>query len=343
MGVFVKQGNQWVKMTNIEEGGSTNDNLLALGYDHNQFYSYTNYNLPYDWDENGDNIICVCLKVMSEDIICVITCPGRISLLDAEVDHYMQDFNFAQEYSLYSLESDLDSAIAEHNYSIEFVADALGISYSPDDTLLYSSRLKYNFIFENGYLVDYELADGYNREAHDLKNSSSWIYDVIESHAKNYHGSNGDAVINEINIQSQAFYNLPGGINNHFLSEFANADKSYNFKMLLVANYQDSEYEHGINYEDCKCICHNELKFEGNIEEGLDKLVKYRYRDYLLTFDDKGTLKSCEYNHVTRRSQSNPVSDTASQSSGSGSGCMLTLMSALCIMMSIVALFVILL
>ena len=41
----------------------------------------------------------------------------------------------------------LDDAIAEHNYSIQFVAEALGLPYSPDDKILYSSRFKYNFIF----------------------------------------------------------------------------------------------------------------------------------------------------------------------------------------------------
>ena len=162
MSTFVKQGNQWVVKEGISENSSINDCLLALGYNHNQFYSYTNYILPYSYDENGDNILNVCLKVMTEDIICVMTSPGRKSLTDADVQHYMQDFDYSLEYSLYSMESDLDSAIDEHNYTIQFVADTLGIPYSPDDKVLYSSKLKYNFIFDGGYLVGYEIADGLN-------------------------------------------------------------------------------------------------------------------------------------------------------------------------------------
>lgn len=141
MSVFVRQGNQWVVSQKINESGSINDYLQSLGYDHNQFYSYMNFEQPYDYDNNSDSIQCVCLKVMTDHIICVITNPGRTILSDADVNYYMKDFDFSREYSLYSLESDLDSAISEHNYSIKFVADALGIPYSPQDNILYSSAL----------------------------------------------------------------------------------------------------------------------------------------------------------------------------------------------------------
>lgn len=335
MSVFYKQDNQWVVKQGVDDNASINDCAKAMGYDHNQFYSYTNFNQPYDYDNNSDSIMCVCLKVMTEDIICVITNPGRASLSDAEVNLYMQDFNFSFDYSLYSMESDLDSAIAEHNFSIQFVAEALGLPYSPDDKVLYSSRFKYNFIFEGGYLVGYEIADGYNRQAHELKDSGSWIFQGIESHAKKYHGSNDDDIIREINIQAKAFYSLPAGIKNEFLPEFTNADESYNFKMLLVAKYEGKEYEEGINYDDCKCICHNELKFDSNVDEGLDKLIKYRYRDYILTFDDKGNFRSCEYNHVS--SSTNNAVESNKTLPSSGSGCMVTLLSAICFMMMVIA------
>lgn len=342
MGVFIKKDNQWTLCKDIKEGGSTNSDLEALGYDHNQFYSYMNFNMPYDYDENGDNILSVCLKVMTEDIICVITCPARKTLTDEEVLYYMKDFDFANDYSRFTMESDLDSAIAEHNYSIQFVAEALGLKYSPDDKLLHSDRFKYNFYFEGGFLTGYEISDGYNREAHEMKEQGSWIYDLIEKHAANYHSSNEDAMINEINIQANAFQNLPGGITNEYKESFKNADGSYNFKMLLVAKYQGSEYEQGISYEDCKCVCHNELKFEGDIEEGLDKLVKYRYRDYILIFDDKGSLKSCEYNKDTSRTvQKSVESETTNSPQSSGSGCMVTLVSLLCLMMMLAAIIIV--
>lgn len=338
MGVFIKKDNQWTLCKDIKEGGSINSDLEALGFDNNQFYSYTNYNLPYDYGENSDNILTVCLKVMTEDIICVITCPARKNLTEEEVLYYMKDFNFANDYSRFSMESDLDSAIAEHNYSIQFVAEALGINYSPDDKLLHSDRFKYNFYFEGGFLTGYEISDGYNREAHEMKEQGSWIYDLIENHAIKYHGSNEEAMINEINIQANAFQNLPGGITNEHKDSFKNADGSYNFRMLLVAKYQGTEYEMGINYDECKCICHNELKFEGNAEEGLDKQVKYRYRDYVLTFDEKGQFISCVYDKKAIIAPSKSTNDSASTSSNSG--CMVTLLLAISGLLSLLSLFV---
>lgn len=336
MGVFIKKDNQWVKCDEIKEGGSTNSDLLALGYEHNQFYSYTNYNQPHDYGDDIDDILSVCLKVMSEDIICVIASPGRNTLTEAEVRYYMQDFDFAHDYSRFSMESDLDSAIAEHNFTIQFVADALGLSYLPDDKVLHSNRFSYDFFFEGGFLIGYEISDGYNREAHEMKEQGSWIYKQIEAHAIKFHGSNEDAIVNEINIQARAFQNLPSGINNQYRDGFKNADGSYNFKMLLVACYQGTEYESGINYEDCKCICHQELKFEANTEEGLDKLAKYRYRDYILTFDEKGQFVSCEFseqksNTSTSSSKSNRISQSSS------SGCMITLLLMMAGLLSLVS------
>ena len=164
----------------------------------------------------------------------------------------------------------------------------------------------------------------------------SWIYKLIESHAKNYHGSNADAVVKEINLQARAFQNLPGGITNQYKDSFKNADGSYNFEMLLIAKYQGTEYETSINYEDCKCICHQELKFEGNAEEGLDKLLKYRYRDYILTFDEKGQFISCEYSQQQISISSNNTSNNGTRPS-SNSGCMITLLIMTTSLLSLVS------
>lgn len=338
MGVFIKQGNQWIECKEIEEGGSTNDDLQSLGYDHNQFYSYTNYNQPHNYGDDCDDILSVCFKVMTEDIICVIASPGRKALTEAEVSYYLQDFDFARDYSRYSMECDLESAIAEHNFTIQFVADALGLPFSPEDKVLHSNRFKYNFFFEGGFLTGYEISDGYNREAHEMKEQGSWIYQLIESHAINFHGANNDDVVKEINIQANAFQNIPGGITNQYKDDFKNSDGSYNFKMLLVARYQGTEYESGINYEDCKCICHQELKFEGDVEEGLDKLVKYRYRDYIITFDEKGKFVSCEYSHQQTITPPSNSSSNNSTSPSSSSGCVITLLLMMTSLLSLASL-----
>lgn len=324
MNIFVKRGKDWVIFNDAPLEGSINDALQLLGYDHNQFYTYMDYDQTYESNNEDESIFSVCLKVMTEEIICVLANNGLTALTDADVNRYMRDFDFKHEYSHYSLTSDLDEAIIEHNFSIQFVAEALGIPYSPDDNMLYSNRLKYNFYFEGGYLAGYEIADGYNREAHDLKDSGSWIYQNIESHARKFHGMNETARINEINIQCHAFYNVPEGMQNANLSEFENGDGSYNFKMMLVAKYQGTEYGQGITYEDCKCICHNELKFVEKDEEGFDKLTKYRYRNYIVAFDEKGNLHSCEYN----RSLSS-FSRTSNPGQSSQTGCMLSLLPIL--------------
>ena len=293
MSVFVKQDNQWVIRRDLNDGGSINDYLQALGYDHNQFYSYTDYHLTYDDETRNDNIFSICLKVMTEEIICVITNKGRVILTDEDVRQYMKNFDFNFQYSLYTLESDLKSAVAERNYTIKFVADALGLPYSPDDSVLHSDKYNYNFFFKGGILVGYETADGYNREAHELRESSPGFFELIEKHARSYHGTNENDIVKEINIQAKAYENLPGGVRNEYFYDFQNADKSFNMAMLLVTKYQESQYELCLNYEDCKCVCHNELIFDSESVVGLDRILKYKYRSYILSFDAKGQFISC--------------------------------------------------
>ena len=294
MSVFIKNENQWIACENIKPNASINDCLGALGYDNNQFYSYTDYHQTYDDEQRKDNIFAVCLKVMSEDIICVIANEERKTLTDNDVSQYMKNFDFKSQYSLYSMESDLKMAIALHNYSIKFVADALGLPYSPDDKVLYSEKLKYNFFFEGGILIGYETADGYNREAHELKESSPGFYELIEKHARDYYGMDDNDAVREINIQAKAYQNIPGGVRNEYFYDFQNADKSFNMAMLLVVKYQGTQYELCLNYNDCKCVCHNELTFEGEVTEGLDKMLRYKYRGYIISFDAKGRFLKCE-------------------------------------------------
>ena len=148
MSVFIKKGNQWIVCENIKPNASINDCLEALGYDNNQFYSYTDYHQTYDDEQRKDNIFSVCLKVMTEEIICVIANEGRKVLTDDDVSQYMRNFDFKSQYSLFSMEDDLKMAVALRNYSIDFVANALGLSYSPNDKVLYSEKFKYNFFFE---------------------------------------------------------------------------------------------------------------------------------------------------------------------------------------------------
>lgn len=305
MSVFIKKENQWHLCENMKENGSINDDLEELGYDHNQFYSYTDYHKTYDDETRDDNIFAVCLKVMSEEIICVIANKGRTSLMDEEVRDYMQNFDFKSQYSLYTLESDLDSAIAERNYTIKFVAEALGLPYSPNDKMLYSDKFKYNFFFEGGVLTGYEIADGYNKEVHELKESSPSFYELIEKHARSYHGSNEIDIVREINIQAKAYMNIPGGVRNEFFYSFQNSDNSFNKAMLLVTKYQSTEYELCLNYDECKCVCHNELVFEGERAEGFDKILRYTYRDYILSFDDRGRFLSCKEGQLCHTSLGN--------------------------------------
>lgn len=294
MSVFIKKANKWQMCENVKEDGSIREYLEELGYDHNQFYSYTDYHKTYDDETRNDKIFAVCLKAMSEEIICVIASKGMTSLTDEDVREYMKNFDFKSQYSLYTLESDLDAAINERNYSIKFVAEALGLPYSPNDKMLHSEKFKYNFFFEGGILISYETSDGYGKEAHELKESSPSFYELIENHARSYHGTNEDEIVRETNIQARAYMNIPGGVRNDYFYSFQNADSSFNMAMLLVTKYQGTQYALLLNYDDCKCVCHNELKFDGEITEGLDKILKYRYRDYLISFDDKGRFLSCK-------------------------------------------------
>ena len=351
MRIFVKQNNNWVIKDINPENTSINGYMEALGYDTNQFYMYTDYEQSYGSEKEPDSITCVCLKVMSEEIICVLTEPNRAELQDIDVQIYMAGFDYSIAYGLYSMESDLDEAIQRHNYSIQFVADALGVPYKPTDKELFSSKFNYFFYFENGYLVGYEIADGYNREARELKDMGSWLFTAMEEHAEHFHGVSSDASRREINIQAKAFYGLPAGMENPYLEEYKNKDGSYNFMMLLVTKYQGEEYEQAINYDDCKCICHNELIFEDVEEQGFDKLLKYRYRNYVLSFDEKGSFTSCVYSENSsekqissenyQKTEKKETDYSRKVSTASGNGCMVVFVSIVSLMMMFILVFTI--
>lgn len=282
-GVFIKKGNKYLLVEKSWEG-SINDICKRQGYDGGLFYTYS------DTDKESD-IILICFKIFTSDIVCVITNDNVIELREQDVNKYLSNYSFTEDYPVYNRESDLRAGVKNKNITFEFLADVLNIPIKEGskDTMLISEKFGYKFFFKNNVLDQFTSLDGYGYEAKEVKETMPDYYIKMENSAKLYWHNDIDNIKKEINTQCKSFYSIPDGLKNEFLKYFIDKDGCYNFKIISVLLYKDN-----ICLRDFKDICHGEYQFvENKIENGLDLYVyKYKYGKFYFTKD--GNLSKSE-------------------------------------------------
>jgi len=84
---FVLKDNNYIETKINVEVKSINNICKFLGYNSEEFYTYSNYK------SKNSKIVTIILKSFSNKIICVLTDDIVNSLSKSEVDEYMQSFD----------------------------------------------------------------------------------------------------------------------------------------------------------------------------------------------------------------------------------------------------------
>jgi hypothetical protein len=234
-----------------------------LGYNSDQFYTYFNSN------EMNSEIVVVVFKVFTDEVICVLTDDTVESITKREVDKYLSDFNLEDEFDSYTIENTLKNGIENQSLSKKFMSEIFGQPVTNNSLIV--GQIGYELHFNDSVLVDYNSSDGLNKWAKMWKNEQPSTYRDYKKAASKY-WDNESRILNEINIQAEAFANVPGG--------------TINFKMLIVAHYNQK-----ITLNKFKLINSGryELASEFNDDDNY-KRTTYRLNKTLYTFDENGNL-----------------------------------------------------
>jgi hypothetical protein len=279
---FVLKDNNYIETKINVEVKSINNICKFLGYNSEEFYTYSNYK------NKNSKIVTIILKSFSNKIICVLTDDIVNSLSQSEVDEYMQSFDIKKDLSTYSIEKDLQDAIEKKSLKLEFLSDIFNVKNIDKNGSFIAPSIGYELFFENGILVDYKSSDGLNKWSREWKTSRTSVYDSFYKEAKYYLKDDENAIINEINEQADAFSKIPYGNLNEYIEFHKTKFGNINYKMLLVAHYNEK-----INIDEFKKINFSryELINEFTAENGY-KNTTYKVNKTLYTFDENGNLNN---------------------------------------------------
>jgi len=276
---FIPQGDKFVALDIKNKQPSINDICNFLGYNSDQFYTYL------DLDIKDSKVFIVVFKVFTDDIICVITEDNINSISKTDVQKFLVNFNLKEELGSYEIESILSNGVKNKSLTKEFLSEIFNHNFKSDDETIIAIEIGYELHFLNGILTKYYTTDGLNKWARMWKNELPSTFRKYLNSAKMYSDNQID-IINEINVQADAFSKTPYGVLNEYIKFHSNSDGTINYKMLIVAHYNEvitlSQFKK-IN------IGRYRLTTEFNDTDNY-KRTTFRVNKGLYTFDEKGKL-----------------------------------------------------
>ncbi|MGO4920637.1 hypothetical protein [Maribacter spongiicola] len=273
---FVPKENGYVPVEIKVEKKSINNICKFLSYNSEEFYTYN------DFDLKDNKIFIVIFKSFSNKIICVLTEDIVDSIEQKDVDSYLVNFNFKDDFNSYDIESTLEDGVKNRSLSKEFLSEVLDIPITDSDSFI-AIEIGYELHFKNDILSSYNPSDGLNKWTKSWKNETPERYRKYYNEASR-HQTNDTDILKELNTQSDAFANTPDGVRNEYIKFHTSNSGIVNYKMLLVSHYNVT-----INIDEFKLInkgryeLSNEFKDQGNYRR-----TTFRVNKGLYTFDEKG-------------------------------------------------------
>lgn len=180
--VFVPQNGSFIEKTINIENKSIRNVVKYLGYNSDQFYTYSNS------DAGDTGILLVVFKIFTNQIICIITDESVEKLSAERMEKYLLKFDLKKEFDSYTIESKLNEGIKNKSLTSDFLAKVLNLENPEPNGTLYASSIGYNLEFRQGIIVKFYSSDGLNKWAKQWKVENYELYKSYEDAAKKYWG-----------------------------------------------------------------------------------------------------------------------------------------------------------
>ncbi|WP_396637389.1 hypothetical protein [Maribacter sp. R77961] len=275
---FVPKENGFVPVEIKVEKKSINNICKFLGYNSEEFYTYNDYDLK------DSKVFIVIFKSFSDQLVCVLTDDNIESITQKDVDNYLVNFNLKDDFDSYDIESTLEDGVKNKSLSKKFMSEVFNNQTANANSFI-AMDIGYELHFTNGVLSSYKPSDGLNKWAKSWKNEMPERYRQYYNEASSYQTNEND-ILNELNIQADAFANTHNGVMNEYIKFHTNNNGTVNYKMLLVAHYNES-----INLQEFKMINKGRYDLSNEFsDQDSYKRTTYRVNNGLYTFDENGKL-----------------------------------------------------
>lgn len=279
--VYIPINNNFIEK-DISDVGTKNISEISkyLGYNREQFYTDSS-----DSNLSEEGIYIVLFKVFTDDVICIIAHNQVDSINKKVVDHYLLNFNFKDKFDDYNIEKTLNNAVKNKSLTLDYLSEIFNKKNIDKNGSFTVKEFGYNLIFTNGILTNFTSSDGLSKWGKMWKNDMPITYNKYRQAAENF-WDNEESITNEINTQADAFVRLEDGNSNEYSTFHVNSDGTINYKMLLVAHYNEK-----ITLKEFKVINHGRYKIINEFNtNNQHKRAIYKVNETFYTFDENGNL-----------------------------------------------------
>lgn len=229
-GVFVPDGNRLKEYKGDVGNGSINSVTLALGYHPDQLYS------PILKGGN-ERIQYIAYEIFTRNLVYIKTLSSVTYLTQKDINKALGDFSVNKEFDNLRINEVLNDGVENGSLSIEFMSRILKMNDLSKNGFFYSEKIEAYLYFTDGFLSDFHFDDGLFPYAKQLRNNIPAVYKKIEDLAFKYWPDNKFQANKEINMQCEAWANLPNAYGNQFIPLHRTENGGVNLHMIRVCHY----------------------------------------------------------------------------------------------------------
>lgn len=229
-GVFKPSNGGFVEYKGDIGNGSINDIRTVLGYHADQVYDPV-------FGNDKDKISYVCFEIFTRNVVFVLTSKKVTFITQRDIDKSLGKFSVNKYFDRKETSDRLSQGIDNRSMSIEFMAKVLSLKDVSRNGMFYSEKIKTYLYFTEGFLTDFHFDDGLFPYAQHLKAVNPKVYNWIADLAYKYWPNNDFQAIKEINIQCEAWANIPEAFGNEFIPLHRTENGGANLHMIRVCHY----------------------------------------------------------------------------------------------------------
>lgn len=278
--VFIPKDGRFIEKQLVLKKETALNIANSLGYNSEQFYGHFNFK-----SKNKD-IVFVGFKIFTDEIIFVWTKNSINNLKTSSVNEFLSNFDMKKEFDAYRIEGVLEDGIKNKSLTATFLSEIFNLENPGLNGILNATIIGYKIEFKQGIINKFYPSDGLNKWAKQWKFNFPELYNSYRNAAQKYWKDDENKIIEEINIQADAYANTPQGFANEYINSYSTLEGTVNFKMLMVAHYNDS-----MTLNEFKQVNYGRyiLTSEFNNENGY-KRTTYKLMKTLYTFSEDGKL-----------------------------------------------------
>lgn len=228
MGVFIPTGGWWYQLFTGDVGnGSVNQVCIGLGYDPSQVQTVMLFDRP-------DGISDIGVLPFTREVLFVLIEEHVKKIRTSQVERVLSKLDWEFENSPINVEELLDHAIETEAWSVVYLQRIFPDLEAVDDQVYHNQPLGLYLIIKDGRLIDYSSADGLDKWGKELNELNPGMVNGWLGEGFLLHGDHEKAII-YVNLQANAWANLPESMNNEYVPAYTRKDGTIDFFMILAA------------------------------------------------------------------------------------------------------------